>query len=217
MSDNTPVFKKCGTCQQVKPVTEFCKDKSRKDGYNHRCKQCAKIRQQSPNAKAYHADYYQSHKEEHDEASKRWHENNRDLLNLRFRTIYRKPQTNYMVNRRHNDPLFRLSTAFSANLRMSLKSAENRLSKNGKHWEDIVGYTVQDLVAHLESKFQNGMTWDNYGQWHIDHIKPIASFNILEVGDDEFKMCWSLDNLQPLWASDNIRKSDNVGPEWSNE
>ena len=100
---------------------------------------------------------------------------------------------------------------------MSLKSAENRLSKNGKHWEDIVGYTVQDLVAHLESKFQNGMTWDNYGQWHIDHIKPIARFNILEVGDDEFKMCWSLDNLQPLWAGDNIRKSDNVGPEWGNE
>lgn len=54
------------------------------------------------------------------------------------------------------------------------------------------------------------MTWDNYGEWHVDHIKPISSHTILEIGDDEFMKCWSLDNLQPLWGKENISKSNKL-------
>lgn len=73
---------------------------------------------------------------------------------------------------------------------------------------DILGYTVDDLKTHLERLFQPGMSWDNYGnEWHIDHIKPDVLFKYSEISSDEFKKCWSLDNLQPLWAKDNIAKS----------
>jgi hypothetical protein len=54
------------------------------------------------------------------------------------------------------------------------------------------------------------MTWDNYGEWHVDHIKPISSFKITEIGDKEFMSCWSLENLQPLWGEENIRKSNKL-------
>ena len=52
------------------------------------------------------------------------------------------------------------------------------------------------------------MSWDNYGEWHLDHIKPKSLFNIKEFGDEEFIGCWSMENLQPLWARENMSKGD---------
>jgi len=63
---------------------------------------------------------------------------------------------------------------------------------------------------HLEKQFKDGMTWDNYGDWHIDHIRPISSFNFKSYEDKEFKECWDLNNLQPLWAEENIRKHNRI-------
>jgi hypothetical protein len=54
------------------------------------------------------------------------------------------------------------------------------------------------------------MTWDNYGEWHVDHITPISLYDIKEIGDSEFMECWSLKNLQPMWGEENIRKSNKV-------
>lgn len=71
-----------------------------------------------------------------------------------------------------------------------------------------LGYTKDDLVRHLESRFAPGMTWANYGQWHIDHIRPCASFDFTD--EAQVVACWALSNLQPLWASDNVRK----GAKW---
>ena len=99
-----------------------------------------------------------------------------------------------------------LRDRMSRRLRHAL--ARRKLSKRWLHIFDILGYSVEDLFAHLESKFQQGMTWDNYGQWHIDHIKPESLFNYSSFNDNEFKECWSLDNLQPLWAKDNLKKSN---------
>ena len=62
----------------------------------------------------------------------------------------------------------------------------------------------------LEKQFINGMTWDNYGEWHVDHKLPITYFNFNEVGDEEFLKCWGLDNLQPMWGEENIKKSNRV-------
>ena len=75
---------------------------------------------------------------------------------------------------------------------------------------NILGYTPNQLKIHLESKFTENMNWTNYGEWHVDHIRPITSFNIKEIGDPEFMLCWSLSNLQPLWGIDNIRKSNKI-------
>jgi 5-methylcytosine-specific restriction endonuclease McrA len=79
--------------------------------------------------------------------------------------------------------------------------------------ENIIEYDKEnrckDLIQHLESLFTSEMTWENYGTyWHVDHIKPQSLFVYTSMTDDEFKKCWSLSNLQPLEAKENIRKSN---------
>ena len=73
---------------------------------------------------------------------------------------------------------------------------------------DILGYTPIQLMKHLESQFLKGMSWNNMNEWHIDHIRPVASFNFDSTDHPDFKKCWSLNNLQPLWAEDNLSKGD---------
>lgn len=99
------------------------------------------------------------------------------------------------------DPLFRMSDAISWGIRHALKT-----KKDGQKWEKVVGYTIQDLINHLEPLLKDGMTWENYGQWHVDHIRPKSSFEFSSIYDASFKECWALSNLQPLWAVDNKRK-----------
>lgn len=79
-----------------------------------------------------------------------------------------------------------------------------RLKKPGKTMQ-MVGCTVGFLAAHLESQFTDGMTWENYGQWHIDHIKPCISFDL--TNPEQIKLCFHWTNLQPLWAIDNLTKN----------
>jgi len=85
-----------------------------------------------------------------------------------------------------------------------------RGNKLGYHWECLVGFNLDQLKNHIERKFIKGMSWDNMGDWHIDHIIPIAAFNFETADDSDFRRCWSLKNLQPLWAADNSRKRDIV-------
>jgi hypothetical protein len=73
---------------------------------------------------------------------------------------------------------------------------------------DLTGCSKDELISHLESKFTEGMTLENYGEWHIDHIKPCASFDLSNL--EEQKKCFHWSNLQPLWASENIRKGCKV-------
>ncbi len=82
--------------------------------------------------------------------------------------------------------------------------------RKGKRTFELLGFSVAELQSHLERQFTQGMSWDNMGDWHIDHILPKASFNILEEGDEEFRRCWALANLRPLWAGENAMKKDKV-------
>jgi len=100
----------------------------------------------------------------------------------------------------------RLRSSVSSGISHSIKGS----TKGGKRWESLVGYNTTDLMAHLERQFLKGMTWDNYGEWHIDHVIPVASFAIDSPECQDFKACWSLSNLRPLWARDNIVKSDSI-------
>ena len=70
----------------------------------------------------------------------------------------------------------------------------------------LVGCNSKELKEHLESQFIEGMNWNNYGEWHVDHIKPCAAFDLSDPIQQ--KECFNYTNLQPLWAKDNIRKSD---------
>ncbi len=81
--------------------------------------------------------------------------------------------------------------------------------KSGQSWKKFVNYTLEDLIKHLEQKFDKNMNWDNYGSyWAVDHIKPKSLFNYTSTIDSEFKECWSLKNLQPLEKIENIKKSN---------
>jgi hypothetical protein len=94
------------------------------------------------------------------------------------------------------------------NIDIQLRTYIKNNSKNNMY-ENLLGYTTNDLKKHLESKFENGMNWIefNAGNIHIDHIKPQSMFNLQNI--NEVKECWSLKNLQPLWAEDNLIKSNN--------
>jgi hypothetical protein len=81
------------------------------------------------------------------------------------------------------------------------------VGKNGVSWEHLVGYTVAELRTHIERQFTKRMTWQNYGRaWELDHILPIASFDISGPDCPEFKACWALSNLRPLWKKTNTKK-----------
>lgn len=87
---------------------------------------------------------------------------------------------------------------------MKLKNPQG--SKHYSKFKEHVGCSYEQLVEHLESQFVEGMTWENYGLrgWHIDHIKPVCSFDHTDT--DEVRECWHYSNLQPLWAIDNWKK-----------
>ena len=70
----------------------------------------------------------------------------------------------------------------------------------------LIGSSVPFVRKWIESKFVDGMTWDNHGEWHIDHIRPCASFDLTDP--DQQKECFNYKNLQPLWAKDNLTKGD---------
>lgn len=92
-------------------------------------------------------------------------------------------------------------------LRQRLNKAVKNHFKSGSAVADL-GCTIEFLKLHLESLFQPGMSWDNQGQWHIDHIKPISSFNLSDY--TELKQACHYSNLQPLWAVDNLTKSNKI-------
>lgn len=107
---------------------------------------------------------------------------------------------------RHESPDARINYSMGVAIANSLKHG-----KDGRPWESVVGYTRGNLVKHLEAQFDTKMNWDNYGQWHIDHIVPKSSFHFQAIDEPEFKQCWALNNLQPLWAFDNLSKGASMG------
>jgi hypothetical protein len=146
-----------------------------------------------------HKKWSEKNKEYLTEYHKQWREKNIDK--------HREYKRKYERNRKTNDPLYKLISNFRTAIYQVLK--ENRVDKN-KSYFDVLQYTPEQLISHLEKQFTSEMTWDNYGQWHVDHILPITSFNIIEMGDDEFMKCWGLNNLQPMWGVENIKKSNKL-------
>jgi hypothetical protein len=141
--------------------------------------------------------WYEQNKEHRKEYLKEYRENNVDKI--------RQIKRDYERNRKARDPLYKLISNFRTAIYTVLK--ESNVDKYG-HYFDILQYTPEQLISHLENKFTDKMSWDNYGEWHVDHKLPITYFNISEMGDEEFMRCWSLDNLQPMWGIENIRKSN---------
>jgi hypothetical protein len=143
--------------------------------------------------------WYEQNKEHRKQYLKEYREKNIDKI--------RKTKRDYERNRKATDPLYKLISNFRTAIYTVLK--ESNVDKYG-HYFDVLQYTPEELINHLEKQFKDDMTWDNYGIWHVDHKLPITSFDIQEMGDDEFMKCWCLDNLQPMWGEENIRKSNKL-------
>lgn len=148
-------------------------------------------------------EWYAANKERHLQKQREW-----KLRNPNWASEWRKKNIDrvrsrhreYGRMRRAVDPVFAIRASMRSRTWALLKKA-------GARKDTSLGLTASDLRAHLEPMFQPGMTWDNYGKvWHVDHIKPCALFDFTDPG--QVRACFSLSNLQPLWAAENIRKSD---------
>lgn len=222
-------MKVCSCCQQEKDTSEFHKDKTSKDGLAYHCKVCAIQRsrqnyQDNKKRKAEnHKVYYTENKDRIVEKVKawckknpdkrfkihrKWYEANKDEKKVKDRLRVQSMREEINESRRIKrliDPHFRISSVIAKGIHKSLTRG-----KEGYHWEDLVGYTIQDLMNHLEKHFTDGMNWDNYGTWHIDHKIPLRVFNFQSFNDLDFKRAWALSNLQPMWGKDNLSKGGRV-------
>ncbi len=115
-------------------------------------------------------------------------------------------RVHYISTREKRNLLEKLRERISGRLRRVLKGDRHSINyRNG-----LISFTEKQLKVHLEKGFKDGMAWDNYGTiWHIDHKKPLAAFNLRSEID--IKRCWALDNLQPLFAIENLRKGSILG------
>lgn len=116
----------------------------------------------------------------------------------------RERQLKRQAERRANDPRVRLRQAVSTMIGTGLRK---RGGSKSESWESILGYSIEDLKRHLERQFVRDMSWGNYGKWHVDHIVPVASFKWQTTDDEDFRACWALTNLRPLWANENRSKN----------
>jgi len=202
--------KECKECKKEKNKKYYQENKEYKKEYN---KEYNKENKENKKewSKKYNQENKEHYKEHYKERKRKYRKENKEKIKEYRKEYYQENKeyiNNYNNERRKNNTSYRIHGAISGGMRDSLKS-----SKNGKSWESLVDYNTSDVIKHLKSLFTKGMTIENHGEWHIDHIRPKASFNITCTEDEDFKLCWALENLQPLWALDNISK----GARWDEE
>ena len=198
----------CSKCNIEKEICNFHKWKNGPDGYKRDCKECRKLETKS---------YYNKNNEKIKLRVSRYRKLNPDkvkevkqkiydrdkkrilMVNKLYRENNRKTRNAYIRNRKLTDPVFKLKYLINSRMRIFMKS--HNITKKNKTFE-IVGCTPKELKEHIENQFQSGMSWNNQGDWHIDHIIPLSSG---KTEDEIVKLC-HYSNLQPLWAIDNMKK-----------
>lgn len=217
--------KTCSKCGIEKPVSNFTKDKQKKDGYGSQCKSCKKEQSQK---------YYQDNKESIKNSHSLWRENNPDKLKKyyednkeslkQYQKDYNKKnkehikkrqqeyckknkesliewRKNYNKQKYQTDELFVIRQRIGRLIRISIKN--KGYSKKSKTHE-ILGCSYDEFKLHIESQFLEGMNWDNRSEWHLDHITPVSWGNT----EEEVIKLNHYTNFQPLWATDNWTKNN---------
>lgn len=210
--------KPCNDCGQLKELEEYHPSKSNKDKRHNTCKECWKIRSSNR--------YYANHEENKAKNRKNWAENveeKRAKQNARMATpefkAYRRdylkryePRRSELAKKRYaNDPLYRIRTQLRNRFRKMLKNRGIRKRAPGLSLK-LLGCSLDSFKIYLQSKFEPGMTWENYGKgkgkWTIDHIIPCALFDLTKP--EHQAICFHFSNLQPMWGTDNFKKSTKV-------
>jgi len=203
-----PKSKPCPRCKQEKLCTKefFVREPYNKTGFGY-CKSCKKESG---------AISYLKHRDDILRKATESRKENLERHRKRAMNNYERHKNEFIarqLERRRSDPKLRINHSFSTRMKLSLK-----VGKGGKGWQKLVDYTLDDLVEHLEIQFTDGMSWDNYGRaseaekwWSIDHVRPIVSFDYETYNDPQFRECWSLLNLQPMWFRENCSKNDKTG------
>ena len=210
---NSEQTKVCTTCKVEKVITEFHKEKNGKYGVKSKCKECFyEYKKNNPKEKEYRRTNYVRHKDKILAQKKQYKKDNAEKIKEYTKEYNSRPEVKeaktkynreYERNRKANDELYKFKKNIQANISRSIRSMGYR--KNSRT-QDILGCDYNFLRSYLEKQFKDGMTWDNYGEWEIDHIKPISSAKDFA---DVIKLN-HYTNLQPLWAEDNRKKNNKI-------
>lgn len=186
-------MKECYKCRKVKEFNDFSKNKKSKDGYKYICKNCVSLIYGSKGNSEYFKKYHQENRKRILNLRKLRYEKNKEK-ELRMKNFYEK-------RKMKEDEEYKIRKLLRNRIRIALKKGV----KTGSAVRDL-GCSIKELKQHLELQFQLGMTWGNHGVhgWHIDHIKPLASFNLTDR--KQFLEACHYTNLQPLWAQENLSK-----------
>ena len=216
MSGTTKLCPKCG---QVKSTVEFNKRAMTKDGLQSKCKICgSKIgkewnRVNKERLQANCRAWYKANREKALETAKKWKKENPEKCREYVRRRQEaNPQEQFFKNKkfRQKNPHYQrerskvdIDYKLAVNLRHRLRRSIKELPKRGSAVDDL-GCSIPELKVHLETLFLPGMSWANYGEWHIDHILPLSSFDLTDLV--QLRKACNYKNLQPLWAIDNLKK-----------
>lgn len=198
-------MKECKCCKKLKPLNKFYAKSGSRDGLTNFCKTCYQLRgkkweeNNKKERKEYFHKWYCKNTEKVKQNTCKWRKENyeRNKAGNRIRGM-----------RRYNKLRSNIKERLDNRMRTAIHCALHKGVKNYRSWESLVGFTTSELKKHLEGQFTKDMSWEKFlaGEIHIDHKIPKVKFNYKNPEDMEFKECWSLGNLQPLWAIDNRKK-----------
>jgi hypothetical protein len=212
----------CSTCSNITPklINGSCKKCYKKQWYErNRNKEAIKMatyyKNNADKLKTYAKEYFKENKhtllDKTREYKKDYYSKNKDKIKANIeanREDIRIKKQNYYQNNKNkinNSHKLYLSNNISAKIAARIRTRIWIAIKNKNcSLPEYLGCSLNELMLHLQSKFVEGMTWDNYGEWHIDHIKPLVLFDLTDV--EQLKQASNFTNLQPLWWRDNIVK-----------
>lgn len=228
MENNNIVLKLCKKCNTEMNISYFNKDKSKKDGYRSSCKTCqkkylseyyitnkeeinAKNQEWKINNKDYllekSKEYYNTNRESILNKSKEYLFNNKDENRDRKRRYYKnnsksilEKKSKYINNRKKHDKVFHITMS----IRSLIKDSFRKRNFNKPKTNEILGCSYEEFKVYIEDRFSEGMSWDNYGDWHFDHKIPIS----WAKNECDVYILNHHTNFQPMWAFDNMSKGN---------
>lgn len=209
------MLKRCSKCKNEKPTEAFGKAKNRKDGFRPHCKECRKL---EPARSDYKKQWYQKNRDLTIERVTLRAKNKKDEIIVYKKEYYKKNEEQekarakkhyysfHEKNKKRNRERCKTPKGKEYYKKTIFKRTWRNLLRRTLIWLEqkkydrtmvMLGYSANDLKNHIEKLWTEGMNWDNYGEWHIDHIKPLCTFSKNSLPSEVN----ALNNLQPLWAT----------------